>query len=320
METNELQNENSSTKQPSNKNNFVLLGILGALLLGSLGFNIYQYQQGKKAQVQSDALAVNLKDTEGAKVILQQELDLLTEEFEQTKLEMGEKDSLLSKRDAEIYDKQKEIQRILSKSNVTESELKQAQRMIKSLNSDIARFKQEIALLKEVNDSLTFANDTLQYQQTQLTGELVQQTQKAEETESKMRSTFSVSNYQITGLKVRNSGKEVETTRAKRIDKMRVNFDLDPNQWAESGQYEVYIAIYKPDGSLGKFNNADPGQLETWSLGTISYSDKVSFNYTKGATKNITFDWEGYDFPKGIYKIDLYQNGLKIGQKSLELR
>ena len=263
---------------------------------------------------------MDLKDTENARLVLQQELDSLTQDFEETKMELGEKDSLLSKRDAEIFAKQKEVQNILSKSNVTESELRKAQRMINSLNADIANFKQEIALLKEKNDSLIVVNDTLQYQQTQLTGALQEQTQKAEDTENKMRSTFSVSNYSIKGLRVKSSGKEVETTRAKRIDKMRVSFDLDPNQWAESGQHEVYIAVYKPDGSLGKFKGANAGELETWSLGTVEYSDMVSFNYTKGAKQNVSFDWEDYEFPKGMYKIDLYQNGLKIGQKSLELR
>lgn len=320
METNELQSENQLPKEPTGNRMMIWLGILGVLLLGSVGYNIYQFQQNKKFHSEKAVLALDLKDTENARMVLQQELDSLTADFEQTKLEMGEKDSILSQRDAEIFAKQKEVQNILSKSNVTEKELRQAQRMINSLNADIAKFKQEIVVLKQKNDSLIVANDTLHYQQTQLVGALEQQTQKATDTENKMRSTFSVSNYSIKGLRVKNSGKEVETNRAKRIDKMRVSFDLDPNQWAESGQYDVYIAVYKPDGALGKFKGATSGELETWSLGTVEYSDMVSFNYTKGAKQNVSFDWEDYEFPKGTYKIDLYQNGLKIGQKSLELR
>jgi len=149
---------------------------------------------------------------------------------------------------------------------------------------------------------------------------LISEKEKAIETEQNIRSTFSVSNYKITGLQVRNSGKEVETDKARRIDKLRVSFDLDPNEWAETGEKEVYVAIFKPDGSLGKFKDADSGELETWSLGTIRYSDKIKFNYTTGTKKNISFDWEDYEFPKGNYRIDIYQNGFKIGQKSLELK
>lgn len=314
METNENQ---TTYDQPKKTKEYIIIGVLAALLLGSLGYNFYQHQHNKS---EMGLMEVDLKDTEQAKIILQNQLDSLTEEFEQSRVDMEVKDSLLSKRDAEIFDKQKEIQNILNKSNVSESELKQAKRMINALNADIARFKQEIAVLQQKNDSLLVVNDTLRYNSFKLGEKANIQKQKAEATEKKMRSTFSVSNYQITGLRVRNSGKEVETDKAKRIDKLRVSFDLDPNEFAESGEQEIYIAVYKPDGTLGKFTDASPGQLETWSLGSVEYSDKVAFDYTKGTKQNVTFDWEEYDFPKGTYKIDLYQNGLKIGQKSLNLR
>ena len=310
-------NENQTYDQPKKTKEYIIIGVLAALLLGSIGYNFYQHQNNKS---EMDLMEIDLKDTEQAKIILQNQLDSLTEQFELSRVDLEVKDSLLSKRDAEIFDKQKEIQNILNKSNVSESELKQARRMINALNADIARFKQEIAVLQQKNDSLIVVNDTLRYNSFKLGEKANIQKQKAEATEKKMRSTFSVSNYQITGLRVRNSGKEVETDKAKRIDKLRVSFDLDPNEFAESGEQEIYIAIYKPDGTLGKFTDASPGQLETCSLGSVEYSDKVAFDYTKGTKQNVTFDWEEYDFPKGTYKIDLYQNGLKIGQKSLSLR
>lgn len=310
-------NENQTYDQPKKTKEYIIIGVLAALLLGSIGYNFYQHQNNKS---EMDLMEIDLKDTEQAKIILQNQLDSLTEQFELSRVDLEVKDSLLSKRDAEIFDKQKEIQNILNKSNVSESELKQARRMINALNADIARFKQEIAVLQQKNDSLIVVNDTLRYNSFKLGEKANIQKQKAEATEKKMRSTFSVSNYQITGLRVRNSGKEVETDKAKRIDKLRVSFDLDPNEFAENGEQEIYIAIYKPDGTLGKFTDASPGQLETWSLGSVEYSDKVAFDYTKGTKQNVTFDWEEYDFPKGTYKIDLYQNGLKIGQKSLSLR
>ena len=198
--------------------------------------------------------------------------------------------------------------------------MRKAQSLINSLNSEIGQYKEEIAVLKAKNDSLTLVNDTLQFEKANLSNEVAIQTKRADDSENKLRATFSVSNYQISGLKVRKSGKEIETDKAKRIDKIRVSFDLDPNAWVESGETEIYIAIYKPDGKLGKFKDANPGELETWSLGTVFYSDKLSFHYQKGTKKNISFDWEDFEFPKGTYKIDLYQNGMKIGQESLKLR
>lgn len=309
--------EPANINPPDKKKEYAIIAILGVMLLGSIGYNIYQNQEQKEA---SAIFAIDLKDEENAKILLQKELDSLTSEFEETKKGLDVRDSLLSRRDAEIFDKQKEIQNILNKNDISQSDLRQARRMIAALNGDIARFKQEIVVLKKQNDSLTVANETLNTEKNTISEELISEKEKAEQTEANVRSTFSISNYKLTGLQVKKSGKEVETDKAKRIDKLRVSFDLDENQFAETGVKEIFIAIYKPDGTLGRFAGASPGSLETWSLGTVQYSDKIKFNYTKGSHQNISFDWEDYEFPKGTYKIDLYQNGFKIGQKSLDLR
>lgn len=304
-------------KQPNKTKEYIIIGILGVLLLGSVSYNIIQSQ---KTEETTRLFTIDLKDEKNAKILLQKELDSLTSEFEKTKESVSVRDSLLSRRDAEIFDKQREIQNILNKNDISQSELKQARRMIAALNADIGRFKQEIIVLQKQNDSLTVANTTLNTEKTAISEELISEKEKAQETEANVRSTFSISNYKLIGLQVKRSGKEVETDKAKRIDKLRVSFDLDENQFAETGVKEIFIAIYKPDGTLGRFANASPGSIDTWSLGTVQYSDKIKFNYTKGSSQNISFDWEDYEFPKGTYKIDLYQNGFKIGQKSLDLR
>lgn len=315
--SNSNQQNYNPPKPPNKTKEYIIIGVLGVLLLGSVGYNVVQSQ---RTEENTRLFEIDLKDEANAKILLQKELDSLSSEFEKTKEGLNVRDSLLSKRDAEIFDKQKEIQNILNKADVSQSELKQARRMIAALNADIGRFKQEIIVLKQQNDSLTVANTTLNDEKTSISEELISEKEKAQEAEANVRSTFSISNYQLTGLQVKRSGKEVETDKAKRIDKLRVSFDLDQNQFAETGVKEIFIAIYKPDGTLGKFADASPGSLDTWSLGTVQYSDKIKFNYTKGSSQNISFDWQDYEFPKGTYKIDLYQNGFKIGQKSLDLR
>lgn len=307
----------SPTNQFGKKKEYIIIAVLSVLLLGSLGYNIYQSREQKSM---TELFEIDLKDEENAKSLLQWQLDSLTSEFERTKEGIDVRDSILSKRDAEIFDKQREIQNILNQNEVSMAELKQARRMIAALNADIGRYKKDLKELKQKNDSLLVVNETLSTEKTNIEEELISEKEKAKETESSVRSTFSISNYQLSGVMVKRCGKEVETDKAKRIDKLRVSFDIDPNVYADSGPKEIYIAVYKPDGTLGKFKDASSGELDTWSLGKVPYSDKVRFNYTKGARQNISFDWEEYDFPKGVYRIDLYQNGFKIGQKSMELR
>lgn len=309
--------ESPTPHLPGKKKEYLIIGILSVLLLVSLGYNLYQSWEQESM---TELFEIDLKDEANAKILLQGQLDSLTSEFEKSKEGIDVRDSLLSTRDAEIFDKQREIQNILNQNEVSETELKQARRMIAALNADVGRFKQDMKELKQKNDSLLLANETLITEKESISEELNIEKEKAQETEANVRSTFSISNYQLTGVQIKRSGKEVETDKAKRIDKLRVSFDIDPNVYAESGPNEIFIAVFKPDGKLGKFKDASSGELDTWSLGKVQYSDKVKFNYTKGTRKTISFDWEEYDFPKGVYKIDLYQNGFKIGQKSMELR
>src|SRR5690606_13622525 len=182
--------------------------------------------QSREQESMTELFEIDLKDEANAKILLQGQLDSLTSEFEKSKEGIDVRDSLLSTRDAEIFDKQREIQNILNQNEVSETELKQARRMIAALNADVGRFKQDMKELKQKNDSLLLANETLITEKESISEELNIEKEKAQETEANVRSTFSISNYQLTGVQIKRSGKEVETDKAKRIDKLRVSFDI----------------------------------------------------------------------------------------------
>src|SRR5690606_41842766 len=90
--------------------------------------------RSREQKSMTELFEIDLKDEENAKSLLQWQLDSLTSEFERTKEGIDVRDSILSKRDAEIFDKQREIQNILNQNEVSMAELKQARRMIAALN------------------------------------------------------------------------------------------------------------------------------------------------------------------------------------------
>lgn len=315
MENDESQSEQSPAS--SNKKRNIIITILAIVLAGSLGYNIYQ---SKVQPNNEDQLKLSLQNSENTKTSLQQQLDELKQQYESAKIQMEKTDpKLAAKQDSIIKSKEQEIQRILSKNNASRAELSRAQGLIADLKGQVVKYQQQIAVLTKKNDSLMVANDTLQRVQTRTVTKLAQVTDKSNAQEKRIQTTFSISNYQIEGLKVKKSGKVKEKERAKAVNKLHVSFDVDPNMNA-SGPQEIYIALYKPDGSLGHFASASGGDLTTNSGATIGYSDIMKFNYQTGSKQNLAFDWEDKAFAKGVYKIDLYQNGFKIGQKSLTLR
>ena len=62
-------------------------------------------------------------------------------------------------------------------------------------------------------------------------------------------STFSASNIQITPINEKRSGKEKETSTARRVDKLQISFDVE-NRVARSGPADLYVIVTAPDGSI----------------------------------------------------------------------
>lgn len=312
---------------PKHKKEFVkniIIAVLTVALLLAVAYIVYSKEANAKSSIE---MQTDINDLERSREILKQELRLVRADFDDAKTRVVKKDSSLSYQDRLILEKQKEIQAILNKEEISSNELNRAKRLIVSLQADIKVYKEEIIRLKNENKILTNKNTELTSKNSDLTEQKKSvETNLNEEKESRQNliketnSTLSISNYTIKGLQVRSSGKEIETTRARRIDKVRVSFDLDKNLNATSETKELYVTIYKPDGEIGKFKGANSGETTLRSGSSIDYSDRVKVNYNSMSGSRVTFDWVDYDFPKGEYKIDIYQNGYKVGQNVITLR
>lgn len=313
---------NLDNKPTFSKNMIILL--LSIALLGTVGYIIYDKQSHNKDITTVD---VTINDLERSREILKQELRIARADYDTAKTQILTKDADLQEKDRQIFEKQKRIQSILNQEEISKDDIKQAKRLITSLKTELDEYKRQIEILREQNKDLQNKNEYLAQENIQaheknkeISTNLEKVTTEKEIEKAKVNATLSISNYELTGLKVRNSGKEVETNRASRINKMRVAFSVDPNNSAFSEEKEIFVAIYKPDGKIGKFDGANAGQIPLRSGKVAEYSDRVKFNYNAKEGNKIVFDWKDYDFPKGEYKIDIYQNGFKIAQNRIELK
>lgn len=316
-------------EQDSNKknNNSTLPIALGVGLLLSLGFNVYQFVDNKQSIETLNNSVKELSTVSSEKSQLEFDYKNLQDEFEQLKSSIVDNDGLLSNKEHNISIQQQEIDKILNDANASKADLAKAESMIKSLKSEIATYKSEIirlekenAILVKNNTLLTTERDSIQTNLNTERTERIAEREVATKKEEELSTTLSISNHKIQPLKVRNNGKEVTKDRAKKVDKIRVSFDIDRNSRAQSGQKEIYVSIRKPNGQIGKFGGADSGLLKLHSGDEVAYSDKVNVNYQNGAGQTVTFDWEDAAFEPGTYKIDIYQNGFKISQADVVLR
>lgn len=300
--------------QPKSKNSKnLVIGILAAGLLGTWGYFLYDKNQSNEVH-KKDQATIETKDTKISD--LQHDFDNALVRLDSltganNKLS-GDNADLQSKYDKDITAKKAEIRRILNDKNATAAELAKAKTMIAELNDKITNLQADVARLTGENEVLTTANNTLTQQKADLETNLSTRTAEKEALEKTVDvgSTFSASNIKVTPFDDKKSGKEKETTKAKRVDKLVVSFDVE-NRIAKSGPADMYLIVTAPDG---KIISKDGGTLNTREDGDKPFTAKVPVEYEQGKRKNVQFPILQNDFMTGDYKIEIYHNGFKIGE------
>ena len=226
-----------------------------------------------------------------------------------------------------IADQKEKLEIILRKNEISEIELAEAKKIMQSISQSVLdEFNKRVQYLQEEKAMLTEKSLAISKGVLVMNNKMInleanhksltklfqkERTESAKKTELlKYASNLSLSNFSLQGVKVRNSGKEVETDRASRIDKIKVSFDINDNPLAENGKKDFYLTIYRPDGGIATFDNVPSGSFN--NNGKLqSFSDKVTLNYEYGTTNHVTFEWESEDFKRGNYTIEVYEKNKK---------
>ncbi len=309
-------------QQPPKDSRKLIYGILIAALLGTWGYIVYDKSKSTDtiAQLQMQYVSVD----SSRNVVVQEYNEALARMDSLT----GSNADLTGK----LSDRQKEIEQIkanikaeLGKKN---ADLGKARSMIGDLNGKINDLLTQVEQLKAENQQLTVSNQQLTTEKDTITSQkkAVEQTLASTQQEKAhvedVGSTLHASNINITAIDVKNSGKEKATATAKRVDVFRISFDLDENRIAPSGNKDLYVCVYSPDGKPITIPANGSGTFTTRDEGDKVFTNKVSLNYEQGKRTAVNFDWkpEGGKYQTGNYKVEIYQNGYKIGEGTKDLK
>jgi len=306
---------------PRKDNRKLIYGILIAALLGTWGYIVYDKSKSKETITQ---LQTQYSNVDSARNVVQQEynealarMDSLT--GTNTKLQ-GE----LAQRKADIDKLKSDIKHELGKKN---ADLSKAKSMIAELNGKINDLLTEVEQLKAENQQLTTSNQQLTTERDTLSSQkqVVEQnlatTQHIKDSIADIGSTLHASNINITPIDIKNGGKEKTTSTAKRVDVFRISFDLDENRISSSGTKELYVSVYGPDSKPITIPSGS-GTFQSRDEGEKVYTQKVEVQYETGKRTPVSFDWkpEAGKYQTGNYKIEIYQNGFKIGEGTKTLK
>lgn len=305
--------ELKSRPTPPKKNyQSILLGGLLIALIGTWGYIIWDKN---KTTQKTQELTTQLTTSDSVKNELQNEFNDATMRLDMLKTSNAKADSLIQTKDRDVEDLKIKIRNILSDANATTAQLATARKLITHLKNNIDVYTAEIEKLKVEKVKLTEEKRIVTEERDVVTRNFdsAKTTIKEKEDVIDVGSTLLAFNFNIVGLKERGD-KEKETTTAKRVDKLRITFDLD-NRIAASGSRDVFVSITAPDGTPVAVEALGSGRFVTRDGVEKLFTKKVQVKYIQGEKQTVTVEWkQNSEFQTGNYKIEVYNNGFKIGE------
>ncbi len=304
--------EKTTVKKNNSRN--ILTALLVVALLGTWGYIIYD--KNKTRQEKQD-LTTQIVNSDSSKNELQRELDDAALRLDALKTTNVKADSLLKTKDKDIESLKSRVQAILNDKHATAEQLSEARRLIAQLKGNINTYTAEIESLKVANTQLNEEKRVVTQQRdvVQKNYDSASQLIKQKEDVIDIGSTLHASNFNIVGIKEKHNGKEKETTTAKRVNKLRISFDIDENRITQSGPKDIYIAITAPDGNPVSVDALGSGKFVTRDGVERPFTKKIQINYVQGQKEPVKVEWsQNSSFQTGDYKIEIYNNGFKIGE------
>lgn len=296
----------------------VFIGLLAVALLGTWGYVLYDKN---KTTQDFQVKAVEVTEATSARDSVQ---TIYNDALSRLDSLVGSNNSLsgqLTDRQTEIVKLKNEINRIVKNKNASAADLQRARTLIGTLNGKINNLEAEVARLMGENQQLATTNTVLTEEKALLQTDLQSTTQQKEELAQKVDvgSTFSASNIAIRGVDEKGKGKEKETDKAKKVNKLFISFDVE-NRIAQSGPADLYVVVTGPDGQVISNAGMGSGTLTTRQEGDRPYTFKTSIEYEQGTRKNVSVPLRQDKFQTGDYKVEVFQNGFKIAEGVRTLR
>ncbi|MCF0048886.1 hypothetical protein MUK70_03030 [Dyadobacter chenwenxiniae] len=300
----------------------LLWAALAVLLLLNLVLVYFIYHEKQENLAKDDIITAKTEEVLFIKTKLDsisQELDIKIAEIQKLG---GSVDSLLAMKSQLEKDKLE----LKNMSNYSASgynkKIKGYETVLNEKDTEIAELKQELGIAtsknQELNEKVTGLESEKQLLADSVTNYSVQNRELAEKVT--IASALRAENLTVNAVSAKGKEREGGKYKAKRIDKLRVNFSLAPNAVAKQNEKEMYLRILDPDGAVLSDMATGSGSFMHDGKELI-YSSRQTVNFTNsGQSVDILYGRGGIPLKDGKYAIEVYSEGFKIGQGDFEVR
>jgi hypothetical protein len=326
-----------SNKDKERRRQIYAIAIVAIIAL--LGINVWLMMSNKS---KADVIVHQEKQLDLADSLrseLDEQYQLAMQQLDAKAAENGEMQEIVDEQKEQLKAMKKKIERNIANGAKTTSMLKEAQAQIQTMVIQKETYLTKIEQLTTEKADLTEYTEVLKTEKSNLEvailekedeiEEVVTEKAKVEEEKAKLSEkvsrggVLSVRSLDVKALKIRNSGKEKETSRARYVEKFSVCFDVIKNELTEAGRNKFLLRIINPIGETiaveqrgsSTFSNQDEGGTQT------RFTKSTTFDYSNDAP-NICIDWiqEEKLANKGEYTFEIYNRGYLAGKTVLKLK
>lgn len=310
----------------------LVLNILLILSVGFLAFKISELTK-KNHQFKQELFSLVKENEEMNQIIINQDI---VSDADQTNLKENLKMLLFS------YDSLEEnnsvaIDSINSQRFKINALLEKVEKLDKKSKKDwrqIYKLKKEAETLRGIMKGYIHTIDSLNTLNINLSNDLTDKTKKLNSVSSQNKkikkqnealqkqvaigAVLQINNVLSSGIRIRNSGTQSETTRASKTNMIKTCFSVVENKLAEAGNKEIFLRITNEDGIL--LEAPTPLSIKDKDQKKINMSSKRTINYQNENTDLCIYYELDNSIEAGNYKIEIFAEGFLIGKTSLGLR
>src|SRR5690606_29473170 len=201
---------------------------------------------------------------------------------------------------------------------INQSDLLRTQQEIRKLRELVATYRNDLENLKKENLELT--NEKIKLQESikvaNERSDILESKNSDLESKIKIASDLKISNMNVNSFKIKNNGEEDSEIKARKVDRLKINFTLSNNPLADINKHIIYLRITEPSGNLitdGKTFKINNEEMQYTAISNIDFKND-------GTEHTINWSPSNHNFQKGTYTVILYTNKSIMGRSTANLK
>ena len=309
--------------EPRPNNSRVLLWV--ALFLVLLGINGVLFYLNSQKKTENEVLTTKVQQTDTKLQTQIKEYEDLKTKYESQSQELQKLGLSNDSLEARIAGINSDLLRLRSFKAGSFSKVEQEkfkQRAL-GLESQLRKRDTEIASLKDDNQKLYTETNTIKARVNTLTDTISTMAKTTQELSDKVTvaSRLQADNIHVSVLNAKDKEKDddKEEFKAKRVDKVKVTFNLSRNDVTPKDTKTIYMRILEPDGAA-LYNLSTGGGTFTTDGQEAFYTMKqdVVFDNSKQPLQFVYA--KGGDYKIGQHTVELYESGALMGKTTFTLK